>query len=128
MPLPRGENGYTPNSTGDADNQTSGASFRVAETANWDNAVGTKTPGQSGNPDDPHYRDLFGMWATGNYFPLAYSRPKVESVTESRTVLQPRRWLFDDGIFSSVDNTGMITTISTDGQFVLPHEFRHQTG
>jgi penicillin amidase len=47
--------------------------------------------GQSGNPDDPHYRDLFEMWAVGKYFPLAYSRPKVESVTESRTVLQPRR-------------------------------------
>ena len=91
-PLPRGGNGYTPNSTGDADNQTSGASFRVvADTANWDNAVGTNTPGQSGNPDDPHYRDLFEMWAAGKYLPLAYSRPKVESVTEGRTVLQPRR-------------------------------------
>jgi penicillin amidase len=63
----------------------------VADTANWDNAVGTNTPGQSGNPDDPHYRDLFEMWATAKYFPLAYSRSMVESVTESRTVLQPRR-------------------------------------
>ena len=91
-PLPRGGNGYTPNSTGDTDNQTSGASFRiVVDTANWDNAVGTNTPGQSGDPDNPHYRDLFEMWATGKYFPLAYSRPKVESVAEARSILQPGR-------------------------------------
>ena len=49
------------------------------------------TPGQSGNPDDPHYRDLFQLWARGKYFTLAYSRPKVESVTESVTRIEPLR-------------------------------------
>ena len=37
------------------------------------------------------YRDLFGAWARGEYFPIFYSRPKVESVTEARTVLVPVR-------------------------------------
>jgi penicillin amidase len=89
-PVPRGGNGYTPNATGSGDNQTSGASFRiVANLGDWDLSVGTNTPGQSGDPASPHYRDLFPLWANGRYFPVMYSRSKVESVAESRTVLAP---------------------------------------
>jgi penicillin amidase len=89
-PLPRGGSGNTVNNTGNGDNQTSGASFRiVADTSDWDNSVGTNTPGQSGDPDNPHYRDLFELWATGRYFPAAYSRAKVQSVAESTLVLTP---------------------------------------
>jgi penicillin amidase len=89
-PAPRGGNDSTLNNTGGSDNQTSGASFRVIlDAADWDNSVATSSPGQSGNPDSPHYRDLFHLWAKHQYFPLFYSREKVESVTESRTVLEP---------------------------------------
>ncbi len=89
-PAPRGGYSYTPNATGNGDNQTSGASFRiVADLSDWDNSVGTNTPGQSGDPASPHYRDLFPLWAEGRYFPVLYTRPKVESVTEARTVLTP---------------------------------------
>jgi hypothetical protein len=35
------------------------------------------------------YRNLFEMWAKGRYFPVAYSRAKVESVTDSVTRLTP---------------------------------------
>jgi penicillin amidase len=78
------------NSTSDTDNQSTGASFRIiADVGDWDRSLGTNTPGQSGDPDSPHYRDLFGLWAAGNYFPAFYSRPKVESVTEARTMLLP---------------------------------------
>tara|TARA_Y100000294_G_scaffold116759_1_gene108360 strand:- start:3368 stop:3619 length:252 start_codon:yes stop_codon:yes gene_type:complete len=71
------------NNTGNGDNQTSGVSFRIiADTENWDHSVGTNAPGQSGNPDSPHYRDLFALWAEGKYFPVFYSRAKVESVAE----------------------------------------------
>jgi penicillin amidase len=91
-PLPRGGDGQTINSTGNADNQTSGGSFKiVADTENWDNSVAMNTPGQSGNPDDPHYRDLFELWARGKYFTLAYSRKKVDAVTETVTRLEPQR-------------------------------------
>ena len=89
-PLPRGGYSGTVHNTGGGDNQTSGASFMiVADTSNWDNSVGLNTPGQSGDPDSPHYRDLFELWARGQYFPIFYSRAKVDSVTESITTLRP---------------------------------------
>ena len=89
-PAPRGGYGGTVHNTGNGDNQTSGASFMiVADTADWDNSVGLNTPGQSGDPDSPHYRDLFDLWARGRYFPIFYSRGKVDSVTESVTLLHP---------------------------------------
>jgi penicillin amidase len=87
-PHPRGGDGSTVSATGNGDNQTSGGSLKiVADTEDWDNSVGLNTPGQSGDPDSPHYRDLFELWARGQYFPLAYSRTKVESVRESTTRL-----------------------------------------
>ncbi len=89
-PLPRGGYGHTVNSTSDNDNQASGASFRIiADTSDWDASAGTNAPGQSGDPDSPHYRDLFESWANGRYFPAFFSRPKVESVTESRITMVP---------------------------------------
>jgi len=89
-PAPRGGNDSTLNNTGSGDNQTSGATFRVVlDVADWDNSVATNSPGQSGNPESPHYRDLFQLWAKHQYFPLFYSREKIESVTENRYVLEP---------------------------------------
>jgi penicillin amidase len=91
-PLPRGGYASTVNATGGGNNQTSGASFRIiADTENWDYSVGTNNPGQSGNPDSPHYRDLFPMWATGKYFPVFFSRTKVESVAGEKITLAPGR-------------------------------------
>ena len=89
-PLPRGGDGNTVSATGGADNQASGGSLKIiADTEDWDNSVGLNTPGQSGDPDSPHYRDLFPLWARGEYFPIAYSRAKVESVRESTLRLAP---------------------------------------
>jgi penicillin amidase len=91
-PVPRGGDGSTVTATGNGDNQTSGGSFKlIADTEDWDNSIGINTPGQSGDPASPHYRDLFGLWAKGGYFPVTYSRGKVESVTESVTRLKPGR-------------------------------------
>ena len=73
------------------DNQVTGGSFKiVADTADWDNSVGSNSPGQSGDVDSPHYRDLFALWARGDYFPVFYSRSKVESVAEKVLVLSPQ--------------------------------------
>ena len=89
-PLPRGGSGYTVNNTGGSDNQPTGATFRIiVDTADWDLAMGTNSPGQSGDPESPHYDDLFEMWATGRYFPLLYSRGKVESVTGATAWMKP---------------------------------------
>jgi penicillin amidase len=91
-PLPRGGYAHTVNSTSDADNQATGASFRIiADVGDWDRSLGTNTPGQSGDPDNVHYRDLYKPWAEGQYFPAYFSRAKVESVTEAKMVLVPRR-------------------------------------
>ena len=90
--LPRGGDAYTIDATGSGDNQTSGGSFKIiADTSNWDNSVGINNPGQSGNVDSPHYRDLYPLWARGKYFPVLFSKPKVQSVTEWRLELQPAR-------------------------------------
>lgn len=89
-PAPRGGNGYTVNSTGGNDNQSSGASFRlIVDTGDWDACLGTNTPGQSGDPDHPRYRDLFDIWAKDQFFPVFYSRQKVESVKDEVFLLTP---------------------------------------
>ncbi|HTS46474.1 MAG TPA: penicillin acylase family protein [Bryobacteraceae bacterium] len=88
--LPRGGDSYTVTATGGADNQTSGGSFKIiVDTEDWDSSVGLNNPGQSGDVNDPHYRDLYQLWARGKYFPIFYSRAKVESVTEKSTQLEP---------------------------------------
>ena len=92
-PLPRGGDGFTVNNTGYRTSdfrQTSGPSFRqVIDLGDWDNSLSINTPGQSGNPYSPHYDDLFPLWAGGKYFPLYFSRKKIEDVTEEVIILQP---------------------------------------
>ena len=91
-PLARGGSGYTVNMTGSGYNQSSGASFRIiADCSDWDNSVGTNCPGQSGDPASPHYKDLFEPWSEGRYFPVYFSREKVESAAESILVLDPAK-------------------------------------
>ncbi|WLI88108.1 penicillin acylase family protein [Massilia sp. R2A-15] len=69
-----------------------GPSFRVVvDVGNWDNSRAMNTPGQSGDPDNPHYRDLAASWGKGDYFPLLYSRKLIEAATESTIRLQPAR-------------------------------------
>jgi penicillin amidase len=88
--IPRGGDAYTVTATGSTDNQAGGGSFKnVFDTENWDNSVGLDNPGQSGDPADKHYKDLYPLWATGRYFPVFFSRPKVESVAESNLTLSP---------------------------------------
>jgi penicillin amidase len=91
-PVARGGDGNTVGATGGSDNQLAGASFRiVADLGDWDATLGINNPGQSGDPESPHYRDLFALWAEDKYFPVAYSRARVETVAESVTMLQPPR-------------------------------------
>lgn len=85
----RGGNAYCPGVTGSTPNQTRGASFRViVNTGNWDAARAINTPGQSGNPDSPFYKNLFDIWANDEYFPLYYSKEKIEEVSSGKTVYE----------------------------------------
>jgi penicillin amidase len=53
--------------------------------------MGTNTPGQTGDPVSPHYRDLFEPWSNDQYFPAPYSRARIEAATERRLYLTPRQ-------------------------------------
>jgi len=89
-PLPRGGNAYTPGSTGSNLRQSSGASFRMlVNTGDWNATLASNGPGQSGDPDSPFYDNLFEPWAKDDYFPVYYSRNKIDSVATSITKLVP---------------------------------------
>lgn len=87
-PYPRGGYANTVNSTGGYLNQTSGASFKVIiDTGDWDASLFMNSPGQSGNPDSPFYKNLFEDWAADRYYPLFFSRDKVEGVANKKLIL-----------------------------------------
>ena len=94
-PIPKDGSEYTPNQSLYRANdfrQPNGPSFRViVDVGNWDNSRAVNHPGQSGDPGNPHYRDLAPMWRDGRYFPLLYSRKAVEEATESIIRLVPAR-------------------------------------
>jgi penicillin amidase len=90
---PRGGSANSPNNTtfNPKDfNVRSGASFRmVLDVGNWDAALMTNAPGQSGDPRSPHYDDLLEGWASDEAFPLLYSREAVENHTNAIIRLSP---------------------------------------
>ncbi len=80
-----GNTAYTPDFV-----QSGGSTFRiVVDVGNWDGSLVMNSPGQSGDPDSPHYADLFARWGRGEAFPLLYSRDAVEAATERRIRLRP---------------------------------------
>jgi penicillin amidase len=69
---------------------THGASFRmVLDVGNWDASQAINTPGQSGDPFSPQYRELFPLWNGGQYVPLLYTRPAIEAVARQIIRLTP---------------------------------------
>jgi penicillin amidase len=89
-PLPRGGSATTPGATTNSNNQNGGASFRiVVDTKDWDLSMFTNTPGQSGDPESPYYRNLFERWANDQHFPVYFSREKVDASAASRITLKP---------------------------------------
>ncbi|HEY2852958.1 MAG TPA: penicillin acylase family protein [Gemmatimonadaceae bacterium] len=92
-PLARGGDANTVMATGGANfRQTAGASYReIIDLGDFDNSVAINVPGQSAQPESEHYADLLPLWGQGKYFPLAYSRKKVEEVTAHVLVLEPAR-------------------------------------
>ena len=72
-------------------NTVSGASVRmVLDVGDWDRSMIVNTPGESGDPDSPHYRDLFPLWAAGKYVPLLFSRTAVDAAAETVIEATPR--------------------------------------
>jgi penicillin amidase len=91
-PVPRGGDGNTINSTGGSLNQGFGASLRlIFDCSNWDLAVATNTPGQSGVPGSIHYKDLFDGWSKNQYFPLHFSKEKILQTSGNKLKLVPEK-------------------------------------
>ena len=66
-----------------------GATYReILDVSNWDRSLATNTPGQSGQPGSPYYRNLLPLWAENQYFPLAFSTQAVESNAKHRLTLR----------------------------------------
>jgi len=91
-PVPRPGDVYTVNNTRHDETwrQVHGASYRhLFDLSDWDRGLATSVPGQSGQPGSPHYADLLPLWARGEYFPLVFSRKRVERETRHRLLLRP---------------------------------------
>ena len=88
---PRGGNGYTVGSTGSAENQQSGASFRVLmDTKDWDKTLMINTPGQSGDPNSPFYGNLLEKWANDGYFPAYFSKKIIQNEAYNHQTFIPK--------------------------------------
>jgi penicillin G amidase len=92
-PVERGGDGNTVLATsGPGFRQNHGASFReILDLSDWDRSVATNVPGQSGQPGSKHYGDLLPLWAEGKYFPLLFSKQKVEAIAKRRLAIEPAR-------------------------------------
>jgi penicillin amidase len=91
-PLPRGGYGASVGMTTNADNQQAGASFRmVADLSDWEKTMFTNTPGQSGNPSSPYYKNLFDSWANDQHFPVYFKLENIEKSAKEKTTLSPKR-------------------------------------
>jgi len=92
-PIAKGGSEFTPNQSLSRETdfrQMNGPSVRIVlDVGNWDNSRAVNHPGQSGDPQSPHYRDLTPLWSDGRYFPLLYSRAAVEHATERVILLLP---------------------------------------
>jgi penicillin amidase len=92
-PVGRSGDGNTVNATGGVNyRQGAGASFReIIDLGDFDNSVVTNVPGQSADPTSQHYSDLLALWGNDRYFPLVYSRARVEAETREVLWLRPER-------------------------------------
>ncbi|HEV8145629.1 MAG TPA: penicillin acylase family protein [Bryobacteraceae bacterium] len=89
-PLPRPGDNNTVNASGVQG--ATGASWRqILDVADWDRSVMTNVPGESGDPESKHYRDLLDDWSAGRYHPLPFSRKAVEAAMEERILLEPAK-------------------------------------
>lgn len=67
-----------------------GATYReILDLSDLDRSLVVNAPGQSGQPGSPFYDNLLDLWADGEYFPLVWSRERVEEEAAHRLTLRP---------------------------------------
>ena len=62
----------------------------LVDLVDWDNTLGTNSPGQSGDPDSPFYSNLYEDWAKDVYFPMYFSLDKIKANSHSHLQLVPK--------------------------------------
>jgi penicillin amidase len=68
-----------------------GAVYRlVTDFSDLDRSLAIIAPGQSGQPESPHYDDLLAPWVRGEMFELPYTREAVERERAHELRLRPR--------------------------------------
>ena len=90
-PVSRAGDANTVFATGGANyRQTAGASYReVIDLGDFDNSMAINVPGQSAQPGSEYYGDLLPLWGNDQYFPLLFSRARVEAETKHLLRLAP---------------------------------------
>lgn len=92
-PLPKGGSGYTVNNNNyrlEDGRLTLGVTWRmVCDVGNWDACVTINSTGQSGDPQSPHYQDLFPLWVRDEYVAMCFGDVAIAEVTEAVIRLQP---------------------------------------
>ncbi len=67
-----------------------GASYReIMDVADWDRSAVTNVPGQSGQPESPFYGNLLPLWDRAEYFPLVFTRGRIDKETAHKLMLRP---------------------------------------
>jgi penicillin amidase len=67
-----------------------GATYReILDVADWDRSLVTNVPGQSGQPESPFYGNLRPLFENETYFPLLFSKGRVEKSAKYKLVLRP---------------------------------------
>ena len=90
-PVSRAGDANTVFATGGANfRQTAGASYReVIDLGDFDQSMAINVPGQSAQPGSEYYGDLLPLWGSDRYFPLVFSRARVEQETRHTLRLEP---------------------------------------
>lgn len=93
-PVSRGGDAFTVqatsnvSATGSSEFHGASAMF-VLDPQDWDRSVALNAPGNQANGGAQHATDLAAGWGSGAYFPLAFSKAKVEEVAEETMTLAP---------------------------------------
>lgn len=93
-PFEMGGDIHTVNNTGQllrfGYRQLACASYRhIVDMADFDRSLSVHHPGQSGQPESPHFDDLASLYVRGEYHPQLYSRESIEAAAEATLVLEP---------------------------------------
>jgi len=66
-----------------------GATYReIFDVADWDRSIVTQVPGQSAQPESPYFANLHALWANDEYFPLVFSRKRVDAAAAHRLLIK----------------------------------------